>query len=270
MIKSKTMKHTILFLFIGLCIASCRKTDYPTFDDSVIDIYFTQDSVSYSFGVTPLSTTEHVIKLPVRIIGAPMKDLARNFKIEVVDKRTNAESPLHYTVPEQLTLDKDSVNTFVPVTLKRSDLGDSEWAVAFRLLPNDYFNPTAQTEKEISCEAIITFNNIVSKPNWTNWSGNFAWVENYMGPWNPIVYVTFMDFFHQLEEKVPATYKALVERYGENLDQKYNHPYMGPQDFGGWDYDFDYTLQKYVLGPMYEYFQAHPELGVTDFPKPNV
>ena len=49
------MKHTILFLFIGLCIASCHETDYPTFDDSVIDIYFTQDSVNYSFGVTPQS-----------------------------------------------------------------------------------------------------------------------------------------------------------------------------------------------------------------------
>ena len=63
------MKHTILFLFIGLCIASCHETDYPTFDDSVIDIYFTQDSVNYSFGVTPLSTTEHVVELPV---NAPM------------------------------------------------------------------------------------------------------------------------------------------------------------------------------------------------------
>ena len=82
------MKHTILFLFIGLCIASCHETDYPTFDDSVIDIYFTQDSVNYSFGVTPLSTTEHVVELPVRIIGASVKEVARNFKIEVVDKRT--------------------------------------------------------------------------------------------------------------------------------------------------------------------------------------
>ena len=264
------MKHTILFLFIGLFIASCQETDYPTFDDSVIDIYFTQDSVSYSFGVTPLSMTEYVVNLPVRIIGAPNKDIVRNFRIEVVDKRTNAESPLHYTVPEQLILDKDSINAVVPVTLKRSDLGDEEWTVAFRLLPNEYFNPTAQTDKEISCEAIITFNNVVSRPNWTNWAGNFGWSTTYMGPWNPVVYVTFMDFFRQLEEKVPATYKALVAKYGENLDQKYNDPNRGPIDFGGWDYDFSYTLQKYVCGPMYEYFQAHPELGVTDFPKPNV
>lgn len=189
------MKHTILFLFIGLCIASCHETDYPTFDDSVIDIYFTQDSVNYSFGVTPLSTTEHVVELPVRIIGASVKEVARNFKIEVVDKRTNAESPLHYTVPEQLTLEKDSVNAVVPVTLKRSALGDTEWTVAFRLLPNDYFNPTAQTEKEISCEAIITFNNVVSKPNWTTWNGSFGWSESNMGPWNPVVYVTFHGFF---------------------------------------------------------------------------
>ncbi len=58
-----------------------------------------------------------------------------------------------------------------------------------------------------------------------------------MGPWNPVVYVTFMDFFHRLEETLPATYRALVERYGENLDQKYNTGW-GEQDFGGWDWDF--------------------------------
>ena len=80
--------------------------------------------------------------------------------------------------PEQLTLEKDSVNAVVPVTLKRSALGDTEWTVAFRLLPNDYFNPTAQTEKEISCEAIITFNNVVSKPNWTTWNGSFGALES--------------------------------------------------------------------------------------------
>ena len=64
-------------------------------------------------------------------------------------------------------------------------------------------------------------------------------------------------------------YREAEKRYGENLDQKYNTGW-GEQDFGGWDWDFNYALQKYVCGPMYEYFQAHPELGVTTFPKPNV
>ena len=93
------MKHTILFLFIGLCIASCHETDYPTFDDSVIDIYFTQDSVNYSFGVTPSSTTEHVVELPVRIIGASVKEVARNFKIWLLYTSPSPLDRLLYSKP---------------------------------------------------------------------------------------------------------------------------------------------------------------------------
>ena len=50
----------------------------------------------------------------------------------------------------------------------------------------------------------------------------------------------------------------MVEAYGENLE---HIPY-------GWPSDFSYTVIKYIMNPMYEYFQAHPELGITDFPKP--
>ena len=71
-----------------------------------------------------------------------------------------------------------------------------------------------------------------------------------------------------MEQTAPATYRNLVERWGENLDQTYNDGW-GTYYFGSWDYEYDLALTKFVLIPMYEYFQEHPELGVTDFPNPN-
>lgn len=265
------MKKTIypvLFFLSALSLSSCSETDYPTFDDSTIDIYFTKDSTFYSFGITPLEYTAHIVELPIKIIGGPVGQ-DRQVKVAIINERTNARPEVHYRLPENIVIPADSVNGVLPVTVIREELGETEtaWKMAVRLIANENFSPTLQQERKISCEALVTFNNVVSKPNWTDWQGNFAWMENYLGPWNPTVYVVFMDFFHKLEKTAPTTYQNLVERYGENLDQSY---YTGwdVKNFGGWDWDFDYTLRKHVLIPMYQYFQEHPELEVTDFPNP--
>ena len=56
----------ILSLFVAIwSLSSCSETDYPVFDDSVIDIYFNKDSINYSFGVVTLGITEHTIDIPV-------------------------------------------------------------------------------------------------------------------------------------------------------------------------------------------------------------
>ncbi|MFR3329383.1 MAG: DUF4843 domain-containing protein [Odoribacter splanchnicus] len=258
----------ILSLFIAIwSLSSCSETDYPVFDDSVIDIYFNKDSMNYSFGVVALGVTEHTIDIPVKIIGAAVSE-DRSFLVEVVSGRSNAKSPDQYTIPTSLVLPADSVNCTLPVTIYRNTLDTLQWAVAFRLIANEHFTPTSEQEEEISNEAIVTFNNIVSKPNWVDRNGNFDWPETKLGPWNPTVYVVFMDFFRRMEQTAPATYRNLVERWGENLDQTYNDGW-GTYYFGSWDYEYDLALTKFVLIPMYEYFQEHPELGVTDFPNPN-
>ena len=65
----------ILSLFVAIwSLSSCSETDYPVFDDSVIDIYFNKDSINYSFGVVTLGITEHTIDIPVKIIGAPIDE----------------------------------------------------------------------------------------------------------------------------------------------------------------------------------------------------
>ena len=43
-----------LFVSFGTGLTSCNEQDYKLFDSSRTGIYFTEDSVVYSFGVTKL------------------------------------------------------------------------------------------------------------------------------------------------------------------------------------------------------------------------
>lgn len=251
----------IITLLAGLLgLASCQQTEYPLFDESVTTIYFANDSTGYSFGILPLDKTEYTLDIPVRIMGKPV-NAPRTFTVEVMVDKTNASTPTHYTLPQELTLAPDSMRSVVPLTLHRENLGAEEWRITLRLTENEHFSPVEKADEKMGDTFIVTFNNVVSKPNWVNsWTGEFGWPEYELGLWNPVVYVTFMDFFHQLKDIAPMTYQNMVNLYGENLDNG---------KYSGWDYDYNYTLTKHILLPMYDYFQKHPELGVSDFPKPN-
>lgn len=60
-----------------------------------------------------------------------------------------------------------------------------------------------------------------------------------------------------MKTKAPQTYDDMVKQFGEDLEN-------GPE----WPFDYDYSLTKYVLIPLYQYFmEQHPDLGVT-IPRP--
>ena len=80
-----------LFVIFGMGLISCNEQDYKLFDSSRTGIYFTEDSVVYSFGVTKLEVTSYEMKLPMKIMGAPVKEV-RSFKVEAVAAKTTAES----------------------------------------------------------------------------------------------------------------------------------------------------------------------------------
>lgn len=235
--------------------ASCEKTDYATFDTTFTGIYFSEDSMRYSFGVTPLATTSYIMKLPVKIMGAPTKQ-KRTFQIEVIAKTTTAKENMHYKMPAECVIEADSVNGFLPLEVIREDLGETEsYQVTFKLIKTDQFTPI----QEIGEQIIAIFNNIVEPPAWKDWQGNPTWPDDKLGPWNPIVWVKFMEYFRLMEESHPATYKSIVAACGPNLE---NVEY-------GWPWDFDVSIKKYILIPLYDFFQKHPEYNV-EMPNPNL
>lgn len=251
--KSRYIPHWLIALISGMLIAACENTDYPTYETDFTGIYFAEDSMRYSFGITPLATTSYTMKLPVKIMGIPVSQ-QRTFKIEIIADKTSAKVNTHYKMPTTCVIEADSINGILPLEVLRENLGDEQnWQVAFKLMPTDDFTPV----KEVGEQIFAIFNNIVEQPDWKDWTGAPTWIEEQLGPWNPVVWIKFMEFFRKLEQINPVAYKTIVETYGPNLE-----------DADGWIYEFNYTLTKYVLIPLYDFFQANPEYGI-EMPNPN-
>lgn len=252
----KNIRYIIVTVMALGAAAACSKNDYKLFDSSDSGIYYTVEEVAYSFGVSPTGVTHRVVEIPVRIMGAT-STAPRTFTVEVIADKTTAQAGTHYILPDELTIMPDSVNGSIPLDIIRGELGEEEWTLGLRLTANDNFSPV---EKE-GTEVTVTFNNIVTPPNWTsyNWStGKYVpYWPTQLGTWAPIKYILFMENFHKMEQSAPSTYRNLVDLYGPELENITN----------GWPWDYDYTLTKYVLGPIYDYLVAHPELGES-IPKP--
>ena len=254
----KNLKHTIIYglsLLITGIFSSCEDTDYPTFDIKQASIYFEKDSIVYSFGTTPLSISNYTLNLPVKIMGIPSKE-KRIFKVELIKKKTNAIAEQQYRIPKELVIEADSVNGVIPVKIIRAGLGEEKkWQIGFKLIATTDFLPAS----EIGDQVVAGFNNIVEPPTWKDWQGNPAWPLDRLGEWNPVVWVKFMEYFRNMEQTSPSTYKKMVEQHGPNLE---NVNYS-------WPWDYDYAITKYILIPMYDFFQKHPEYGIN-MPDPNI
>lgn len=243
-----------MLLLPAAIFSSCRKEKAEAFDKSFTGIYFETDSINYSFGVTPLDIEQYLLKVPVRIMGAPASS-DRVFDAEVVAEKTTATQGVQYSIDGDLVIPKDSISGFIPVLIQRNSLADSNYKVYFKLIEKNGFTPVTESQKE----AVIVFNNRVEPPTWKDWQGKPTWPSFYLGNWNPITYVKFIELFRALEQKAPETYKAMVTRYG---------PDLANVDFG-WPYDYQNTMNKYVLIPLYQYFmEQHPEMGIK-IPRPS-
>lgn len=257
----KKITSLIILLSAILNLSSCSETDYPLFDDSVINIYFTQDSVNYSFAFVPIEIKEHIVELPIQIIGNPSKE-NRTFTVEIVKEKTDATEDVHYRLPKQLSIPADSITGIIPLTLLRDELKENEWEVTLRLVKDNNFIPIQENEAKTKNEITIAFSDIVKQPsNWLDY--NNEWPSSILGPWNPLVYRKYMEFFQQTKETNPVFYQDMTNKYGTYLEREI---------FGGTDYTsgYNYTFKKYIFLPLYKYFnEEHPELGII-FPYPNM
>ena len=246
---------------ITLMSVACNQNDYLVFDEDYAGIYFTEDSIHYSFSTMPIETRTYTQKIPVTIMGKPY-DYDRIFSVELLQAKTNQDpvKGLQYILEEEtLKIDADSINGFIPLIILRDGLaGDDEsgytrYELRLKLVENNNFQPTL-SEKEQN--VVVTFDNSIERPSWFS---EEVWISK-CGEWAPIKLIKIMEYFHTtLKENAPSTYQKMVSDIGENWeDVTY-----------GWPTDYNYTVKKYILIPCYEYFKAHPEHGITDFPNPN-
>lgn len=255
------IKINLLMTIAVLFITGCSQNDYLVFDEDYSGIYFTEDSLHYSFSTLPIETRTYTQKIPVKIMGKPYSH-ERIFGVEILPAKNNI-NPIkgqQYLLEEEtLKIEADSITGYIPLILLRDGLaGDDEngytrYELRLKLVENNNFTPTLSESDQ---NVVVTFDNSIERPTWFS---EEVWISK-CGEWAPIKLIKIMEYFHTiLKENAPSTYQKMVADIGENWeDVTY-----------GWPTDYNYTVKKYILIPCYEYFISHPEHGITDFPNPN-
>lgn len=263
----------ILSLSATAGLVSCTE-DYMTYDTGYSGIYFTNDTMRYSFGVTTVDIRETEYHIPVYLMGEP-SGTDRSFAYAVEAGGTTAEEGKQFATGASV-LKADSIRGYIPVKIFRDELegnyqdGYVRYKVAIRLKADETFTPTLGGKQQV---CVLVFDNAVEQPNWLDYKGDKVWTEKDFGKWHPLKFIKMVEFFHTVEDVLPESYKNMVAEYGENLEHV---------EFGSF-YKYNTIMTKYVFYPMYEYFSnpanedeilsLYPDFprgddGKFDFPNP--
>ncbi len=242
-----------------LLFAACDDEDYMKFDLSRSGVYFTKDTLNFSFGVTPVEVREYTYNIPVKVMGG-LSDEKREIGYTVVADSTTAVEGVHYTIGEACIMPA-SIEGVIPVTVYRNELkgnyidGYEKYTLCLQLVENSCFAPTLDPKSQVR---MFRFDNAVDQPEWYNALGEKVWQKRYLGEWHPLKFIKMVEYFHAVEEILPETYRNMVALYGENLE---HIPYGDP-------YQFRTIFVKYIYSPMYEFFKdpANREDILDEFP----
>lgn len=235
-----------LSALMAVTCVSCSE-EYMVYDTSYSGIYFSDNTLRYSFGVTPVDVRTKEYRIPVDLMGEPSGE-ERPFAYTIEKGVTTAEEGVQFTIGAP-SIEADSIKGYIPVTIWRDALeGDYQngyvrYKLALRLEANEAFVPTLSAEEQV---CVLMFDNAVEQPEWLDYKGDKVWSESSFGVWHPLKFIKMVEYFHNLADVLPESYKNMVEQYGENLE---NVPYG---DF----YQYRTIMNKYVIYPMYEYFSS--------------
>jgi len=237
-------KTFLTVVTLVLLCASCSETDYMTYDVSRQGVYFTKDTLKYSFGVTPDEQRTYTYKYMVRIMAGTSTE-QRTFAYEVMADSTTAVEGVQYQLGAGV-IPADSIDGYIPVTLLRDGLegnytdGYKQYKLGLRLKDGGGFAPVLSAKQQ---QRVLTFDNAVEIP-WTDYKGDPVWYVERYGVWHPLKLIKMVEYFHKMADIQPDTYKKMVELYGENLENV---------EYGDlWVYQT--TVDKYICRPCYEYF----------------
>lgn len=267
----KKQLYRLAVLLLTMSMSACVKEHYLKFDTEYTGIYFTTDSTEYSFSVTPVEIREHLIKIPVYVMGAPA-DINRDINFELTEALTTAIDGMHYVIDKAI-VPADSIVGYIEVRVLRDELkgnyseGYERYKINLRLLENEYFVPTLDSLSQVH---LCKFDNAIEQPNWyhPDYPENKIWLKGSLGVWHPYKLIKMVEYFHALESIQPLTYKKIAAEFGENLE---HIPEGNPHKYGT-------IFKQYIYKPMYDHFNdpaneemirsMYPDFPFGDFPNP--
>ncbi|MBR4848015.1 MAG: DUF4843 domain-containing protein [Bacteroidaceae bacterium] len=253
----KYINNSVSLMLLLFGLVSCEE-HYLQYDSSYCGVYFTKDSTSYSFSVTPVEIKTYEYRIPIAIMGGLSKN-TRTVEYEICIDKTTAENGVQYTIGDVCIM-PDSITGYIPVIINREKLEGSypdytRYELCLKLMPNNNFVPTLDSLHQVH---MFRFDNAIEQPEWYSKAGEKVWSVSKLGVWHPLKLIKMVEFFHALESVKPETYKKIVAAYGENLE---HIPYGDPELYKA-------TFDKYIYKPMYDYFSApeNEEYIRSEFP----
>lgn len=236
------MKMKLLILCLPLLFCFCCSRNYLDYDSTLKDgIYFaSNDSLAYTFGLETRDTVPYPIL--VSVMGMP-SDYDRTFTVELNEEGTDAKEGINFDYVKTFSIKKGSVGDTLHVFLYRyldEELVKRPVKVEFRLLENEYFRPVMLTGVSLNIS-----DGEMPEPKW------WATVYFYLGPYSQRLYLKILEQYHELKVTNPSIYDLLVASLGENLEKMWGLP---PK--------FTLIFRKYVLAPVYDYYQENPNDNV--------
>lgn len=259
---------SLMVVATAMFTVSCEETDYMRFNTSDSGIYFTKDTLDYSFGVTPMEIRTYTYNIPVRVLGG-VSEKDRTIAYEVIEDSTFAEEGVQYRIVSSM-IPAGEIDGYISVELLRDGLtgthieGYTHYRLGLRLAENREFTPTLDEAHQIR---VLHFDNAIEQPDWKNSKGEKIWSVGELGVWHPLKFIKMVEYFHAIEDILPDTYANMVKAYGENLEHiPYGNPHL-----------YRTIFNKYIYHPMYLYFsdpanrdailEEHPDFPF-DFPNP--
>lgn len=211
------------------------------------------DTIEYAM-VAGAPEQEYEYGLAVQVMGMP-KPYERNLRLEVIDSLTTAKEGLHYQLKKDNIFPRDTAYSNIYITLfkdKDPGLRENPVVLALRLAESEDFR-VVPVEKRFTELYLFVSVTPAPKPGW--------WLDQDLGEYTEQAAFMFMKFFHEMEQKNPVVYKRITDKYG--VDLKY------VTGFALWQFwnNNRIVIHKYVIRPLYDYYQDHPEPGVN-IPEP--
>lgn len=244
-LKNKLLSHWTTALLVTTLLCSCH-TNYLDYDTDMKDgLYFSQDSINYKFGMGKGEDFDYLINLTV--LGQP-RDYDREFSVELIEEESTAQVGLHYEIEENFIVKAGNIVGGIPLVLHRykdPQITEQKFVLKFRIIENNNFRPVMATK------CIFEFSDEeIERPDW--------WEERYMGSYSQMLMMDILNSYWELEYTHPLLFERIVEEYGRNFEKALSFPYQQ-----------QIAILKYVLTPVYQYYQEHPHPRVN-MPDPSM
>ena len=231
------------------CFFTACHTDYLAYEEPKDRVYFSRDLEVYNnyFTFPYWESGEQASKSQnFYVMGFP-SEKDREVRVELVDSLTTAIEGEDYTLEKKFIIPAGEIQATLPVIKwnrrKDEDTRPEILTVGVCITENENFMPTMGYIVKLTYQKTE-----ITEPKF--------WANSVLGPFSPGLLYRFLDQYASLKTSAPEAYNLIYVYAGEHWQL----------DF--WPNDIEFLIKKFIMVPLYNYYQANPEPGVM-IPNPN-